>query len=93
VWQDQLRPLLSQMIFRVNLALGQNLVNHIELRLDSGCLPEFLPHPKFSREPLQIDHIAPELLVAAAEISDAGLRRTFLGAAMSCLKRLESQKN
>jgi hypothetical protein len=68
--------------------LGHSLVKLIELRVDPNALaktrkPEGAPS-KHS------DYAVPfELLAAASEIQDADLRRAFLGAAMSCVKRLE----
>ncbi len=93
LWLNQLPPLLSQLLFRVNSVLGQSLVNHIELRVDSRGRAEFLPGPKHTKQPLQMDQIPAELLVAASEIRDVPLRQTFLGAAMSCLRRLTPAKN
>jgi len=39
------------------------------------------------------DNVPGELLTAAAGIADVDLRRAFLGAAVSCVKRLENPKS
>jgi len=88
VWQRQMEQLRPQLLFRLNAVLGHSLVKLIELRID----PNALPKTRVAQGPTAktSSHDAPfELRAAAAEIQDADLRRAFLGAATSCMKRLE----
>src|SRR5712691_1594948 len=90
IWQKQLEQMRGQLLFRLNAVLGQPLVKSIELRVDPATLARSrtIKHESL-KEPGNYD--APmELLSAAAEIEDVALRRAFLGAAASCISRLES---
>ena len=88
IWQKQLEELRGQLLFRLNSMLGQAVVKSIEISIQ----PE-----KFKQEEEREDGKAGranspvpiELVSAAAGIEDPGLRRAFLGAAMSCVNRLE----
>jgi len=87
IWQKQLEQLRGQLLFRLNSILGQAVVKSIEISIQ----PE-----KFKQEDREDERVGPvnaavpiELVSAAAGIEDAGLRRAFLGAAMSCVNRLE----
>ncbi|HBB88798.1 MAG TPA: hypothetical protein DC047_14395 [Blastocatellia bacterium] len=89
IWQRQLEQIRPQLLFRLNTVLGHSLVKLIELSID----PQALPKTRISQStPKQhSDSAVPfELRAAASEIQDADLRRAFLGAATSCIKRLES---
>lgn len=89
IWQNQLEQIRPQLLFRLNAVLGHSLVKLIDLRVDPNALPktriaQYTPS-KHS------DYAVPfEILAAASEIHDADLRRAFLGAATSCVKRLET---
>jgi len=88
IWQRQLEQMRGQLLFRLNSLLGKSLVGFIELRID----PNTLARARATREPKKArpDYKIPaELLAAAAGIEDAGLRRAFLGAATSCVRRIE----
>jgi hypothetical protein len=77
------------LLFRLNAILGRTLVKSIELRVDPKTLASVSAREtgKGSRT---LDYKVPaELLSAAAGIEDAELRRVFLGAATSCVRRLE----
>lgn len=93
-WQKQLQSLSSQLLFRLNSILGQPLVTYIELAVDPESLGPRMPQePRRSPEEQFADFGgAAELLVAAGGIQDQDLRRAFLGAAASCLNRLEKSK-
>lgn len=88
-WQKQLEQLRPQLLFRLNTILGHSLVKLIELRVNPKALPE-------TRTPKEVvtkwseQSVPFELLAAASEIQDAELRRAFIGAANSCIKRLEN---
>lgn len=95
LWQKQLQPLLGQVLFRLNSILGQPLVTYIELRVDPERLGQsHRPQTgrKRSIEEQFSDRVPFELLSAAAAIEDVGLRRVFLGTALSCLSRLEKSQ-
>jgi hypothetical protein len=89
IWQKQLEQLRGQLLFRLNSILGQAVVKSIELSIQ----PEkFKQGEKREDENAGRNNTAAvpiELVSAAAGIKDAGLRRAFLGAAMSCVDRLE----
>lgn len=90
IWQRQLEQMHGQLLFRLNSLLGQTLVESIELRID----PKSLAKARGSREgPKQRpDYKVPgEVLTAAAGIEDFELRRAFLGAATSCIRRVENK--
>jgi len=91
IWQKQLELMRPQLLFRLNSVLGNSLVKSIEMRVDPKALAKSQSHE--ITEPKQRDYTVPfELLAAASEIEDAGLRRAFLGAAMSCIQRIENPK-
>lgn len=90
IWQKQLEQIRPQLLFRLNTILGHSLVKSIELRVDPKALPETrLPEaPAIGRSEYAVPF---ELLAAASEIQDADLRRAYIGAATSCVKRLENR--
>lgn len=90
-WRNQLQSLSGQLLFRLNAILGQLLVTCIELVI----APERLPAPRLCQA-ARLTHneitnltSSGELLAAASRIQDEDLRRAFLGAAASCINRLE----
>jgi len=89
IWQRQLEQMRGQFLFRVNSLLGQPLVKSIELRID----PKTLANAREDREGTKMERpdykIPEELVTAAAGIQDVELRRAFLGAAASCVRRVE----
>lgn len=94
VWQKQLETMRGQFLFRLNSILGSALVQKIEFRIDARRFRHSDGEGKKSQEEKsEANRAIPiELLSASAAIADAGLRRAFLGAAMSCDKRLECQE-
>jgi predicted nucleic acid-binding Zn ribbon protein len=92
VWKKQMEQMRGQLLFRVNSVLGQALVKSIEFRVDSKKL-ELLRATQANTEGPDLSYKVPiELLNAAAGIEDADLRRAFLGAATSCVRRLEKSE-
>jgi len=90
IWQRQLEQIRPQLLFRLNTVLGHSLVKLIELRIDPASLPTHAPQVAPRQDG---DLLVPfELRAAAAGIQDAGLRRAFLGAATSCLNRIENNQ-
>lgn len=92
IWRRQLDQMRDQFLFRLNSALGQPLVKSIEFRVDAESfrkLGERNDGLQNEKLPANNAAIPIELLSAAAGIEDPGLRRAFLGAAVSCVNRLE----
>jgi hypothetical protein len=92
IWKKQLEAMRGQLLFKLNSALGQSLVKSIELRIDPRTIE--LERAKQQSANIQRDsnyRVPAELLNAAAGIADVDLRRAFLGAATSCVKRLEPE--
>jgi predicted nucleic acid-binding Zn ribbon protein len=91
IWKAQLEQIRGQLLFRLNSVLGQALVKSIELRIDPKTLSKVRQSEATTnrrREYLN-DDVPAEILSAAAGIKDVELQRVFLGAATSCIKRLE----
>jgi hypothetical protein len=91
MWQRQLKDLCSQMIFKLNVALGTPTVTFIELQIDEEAVTSKRPGRQIeSEEQLRgeaMEEITPEIAIAADGIADEELRRTFLLAAGNCLVR------
>jgi hypothetical protein len=93
IWQRQLRQMRGQLLSRLNSVLGQPIVKSIELRIDAAKVASLCtPPPSQGLRPPDYD-VPAELLSAAAGITDAELRRAFLGAAASCIRRLEESES
>lgn len=89
-WQKQMQSLSGQLLFRLNSLLGQPVVTYLEFCEDPETVTQArltLTGPKASqaRAPVPV-----ELVSAAAGIHDKDLRRAFLGAASSCIHRVEN---
>ena len=95
MWRRQLEPMRGQLLSRLNSVLGQALVKSIELRVDPKTLARV--RDRETNESKGKDRTADrqvpfELLAAAAAIEDVELRRAFLGAATSCVMRVEGSE-
>jgi len=87
IWQKQLEQMRDQFLFRLNKVLGTPLIKGLEFRIAPESFQRNSPvvnESTSSQRPIPI-----ELISAAANIEDAGLRKAFLGAAVSCVNRLE----
>lgn len=89
MWQKQLQALSRQLLFRLNSFLGQPLVSFVEFRVDPNVVANASRGPQRSKRELDPSTISEELITAAAEIKDKDLRRAFLGAATTCLNKIE----
>ena len=90
IWKKQLEQMRGQLLFRLNSVLGQALVKSIEMRVDPKRIELARAKPSGTSTDKESNYEVPaELLSAAAAIEDVDLRRAFLGAATSCVKRLE----
>ena len=85
IWKKQLEQLRSQLLYRLNSILGQQVVTSIQL----SVRPDKFRTQKAAEPPVSNATIPIELLSAAAAIDDPHLRRAFLGAAVSCVNRIE----
>ena len=91
IWKKQLEQMRGQLLFRLNSVLGQALVKSIELQVDPHRIELTRAKPSGTSKYNELNYEVPaELLTAAAAIEDVDLRRAFLGAATSCVKRLEN---
>ncbi len=93
-WQKQLQSLSGQLLFRLNSILGQPLVTFIDFRVDPNAVanargPQYANRTRREFDPATV---SVELVTAAAEIKDQDLRRAFLGAAISCINRLDKSR-
>jgi len=89
IWKKQLEHMRGQLLFRLNSVLGQALVKSIELRVDPKRIELARATPATTSKDKANYDVPAELLIAAAAIEDVELRRAFLGAATSCVRRLE----
>lgn len=93
IWKRQLEQMRAQLLFRLNKVLGQPLIKSIEIEIDPLRIRQ---HQAANArvESKRTDYQVPaDLLNAAARIADAGLRRAFLGAAASCVNRIENPQS
>jgi len=97
VWQTQLESISGQFLFRLNALLGQGTIKFIEFRVD----PKMLDRHRKQKPKLQniagnkrsaSEPIPFELISAVSSIHDPDLRRAFLGAASSCIRRRETNQ-
>lgn len=86
VWQRQLEQMRDQFLFRLNKVLGRQVVKVLEFRIAPEKFTVQKPVAAKTMRSIPI-----ELVSAAASIEDPGLRKAFLGAAVSCVNRLEEQ--
>ena len=94
IWKAQLEQMRGQLLFRLNSVLGQPLVKSIEFNVDANAVAAARLSGANTNKAEHVNHPIPvELLSAAAEIDDVKLRRAFLGAATSCVNRLENPKS
>jgi len=88
-WQKNLASLASQMIFKINAVLGSAVVTYIEFVIDAKKLKsgkvQNLSHD--GTEGSADAEVTPELMRAAAAITDEKMRREFLAAAAGCTAR------
>lgn len=93
IWQKQLQQMRGQLLSRLNFVLGQPIVKSIDFRIDAQRVAK--SRAPAHKEALEQEHynVPTELLSAVAGIADPDLRRAFLGAATSCIRRVENQKS
>ncbi|CAN5726006.1 hypothetical protein BH18ACI4_BH18ACI4_05580 [soil metagenome] len=93
-WQKQLQSLSGQLLFRVNSILGQPLVTIVHFCIDPNAVAKARGPQYAIRTNRELDPatVSVELVTAAANIKDKNLRRAFLGAAISCLNRMDRSR-
>lgn len=93
-WQKQLQFLSAQLLFRLNSILGQALITFVDFRVDPKAVERARSPQHADRTSRDLDPatIPSELLTAVAEIKDHDLRRVFLGAAVSCMNRMDKPR-
>ena len=93
-WQKQLQSLSVQLLFRLNSILGQPLVTFVDFRVDPRAIANARGPQYANRAGRDLDPstLSVELVTAAAEIKDKDLRRAFLGAAVSCINRMDKSR-
>lgn len=89
-WQKQMQSLSGQLLFRLNSLLGQPVVTFLEFCEDPGTVAQARVELTNRAEAPESAPIPAELMSAAAGIHDEDLRRAFLGAATSCIRRIEN---
>jgi len=93
LWKKQLEQMRGQLLSRLNHVLGQGVVKSIELRVEPKQLAALRGAAReFEKKEIQRE-VPTELVGVAAGIEDASLRRAFLGAATSCIRRVEESGN
>ncbi|MEJ7846928.1 MAG: DciA family protein [Pyrinomonadaceae bacterium] len=91
-WRRQIEDLSSQMIFKLNSALGSSLVTFIEFKIDAAIVKNARQTAAIETSAAEANAIAKKeitsgLLQAAKAIADEKLRESFLLAAGSGLAR------
>lgn len=93
IWKRQLESMGAQLLFRLNSLLGRGVVTFIEFQVDPRVVQSANDSQqaaeKVGSKPEPEMAIPFELVSAAAAIHDSKLRKAFIGAAMSCARRME----
>ncbi|HKO99233.1 MAG TPA: DUF721 domain-containing protein [Pyrinomonadaceae bacterium] len=92
IWQRQMEQLRGQLLFRLNSVLGQQTIKSIEVSIQPRMFQALDDEGSNHKQSIAHTAVPIELVSAAAEIRDVGLRRAFLGAAASCVARLEKNR-
>lgn len=85
VWQKQLQPMSSELIFRINRLLRRETVNSIEIRINPAALRKLGSAQRNTNKPAQPP--PPSVISSASEIEDPELRERFIRAAANCIAR------
>jgi hypothetical protein len=86
LWQKQLESIRGQLLFRLNSILGKKLVSRLEFRIDTASVPRTATNRRAPSEPDE-NEVSIELWSAANAIKDKQLRKAFLDAATTSLRR------
>lgn len=88
VWQKQLQPMSSELIFRINKLLQRETVKFIEFRINPTALKDRAP----VREIRAAAPLPANLISSAEGIEDPDLRARFLRAAENCIARRDRKQ-
>jgi hypothetical protein len=91
IWKKQLHSMRGQLLFRVNSILGQPVVSAIEFEIDAKLFKTQTEESQAPEQPLD-NEVPLELWSAANAIHDKELRKSFLKAAMTALRRRASER-
>ncbi|MDI1242598.1 MAG: DUF721 domain-containing protein [bacterium] len=83
-WKRNLETLASQLLFKLNDAIGKSLINFIEFRVSPA---DILPHVGRTADGVDELPLPVEIEVSASAIRNDELRETVLKAAANCLSR------
>jgi hypothetical protein len=89
-WRRQMQSLSGQLLFRLNSLLGQPVITFLEFCENPQAIAQARLELSKVTETHATAPVPVELVEAAAEIHDTDLRRAFLGAASSCIRRVEN---
>ena len=92
IWRRQIESMSAQLVFRLSALLGKGVVTFIEFRVDPKAVQAAKDRHQAAQGRPMPEREMPipfELVSAAAAIQDSKLRKAFLGAAMSCARRME----
>ncbi len=92
LWKRQLEQMRGQLLSRMNYVLGQGTVKSIELRVGPGQVAAMRGVTPEANKEEDRREVPAELVSVAAAIEDVSLRRAFLGAATSCIRRNEKSE-
>jgi len=92
VWQKQLQPMSSELIFRINRLLRRETVKSIEFRINPAALGTraAVQENNAGKSPQPLPD---NVISSAAGIEDAELRNRFMRAAANCIDRREAKRD
>lgn len=84
-WKRNLESLAAQLLYKLNAALGRDIIDYIEFRV----LPDRVSYAETTSEGATADEtsLPDELAASLATIADSELRQTVATAAATCLSR------
>ena len=83
-WKRNLETLASQLLFKLNAAMGKSLIDFIEFRISPS---DIVPQTERTSDITEAPSPPMEISVSARSIRSEGLRETVLQAAANCLSR------
>ena len=92
IWQKQLQHMSSELVFRINRLLQEDLIDSIEFRVDVPAVSAASNSNEMRGNSKHTNSPAPaEVLFAAGTIADEELRDKFVRAAQNCIARRETR--
>ena len=91
-WKHEFREHASEIVYKLNRALGQSLVKRVEIVVDTKAVQRSKRKPNEPIESINDRHLATnELKKAAGKIGNSELRTHFLEAATACIRRRDAK--